>query len=148
MDGTEIRSVFEGLTPAKCWSHYDEKYKACAEECKVSQFCIPATKRRIASVVPTTPPPPQPEKVEPTPEPQPFDYLLDSLRGKYDVTEKLDLSNDKFDVYDVRKDGQMFVRAMMSKDGSNRVCFRSRSSSPVFVVDSIETAETVLAKLM
>jgi len=149
MSETEVHTLFEGIQPASCYSWYDETFKACKSECKVSQFCKPATARRIKGVVPNpTPPPPPPPLPEPVPEPAPLDYLLDSLRGKYDVTEKLDLSNDKFDVYDVKKDGQMFVRAMMSKDGSNRVCFRSRSSSPVFVVDSIETAETVLAKLM
>ena len=146
-DDIGIRSTYDGLKPAKCWGHHDEKYDACRSQCKVSQFCKPVTKRRIAGT-PPSPPPPPPPKAEPMPEPKPLDYFFEILKGKGDVKFNRKMSNDKCDVQELFNDeGSVCVRFRVVKDGSNRVMIQSSKGKEVVTIDSIKAAEKVLATL-
>jgi hypothetical protein len=145
---TEVRSVFEGLKPAKCWGHYDERHSACTKKCKVSQFCKPVTARRKAGQAPTPVAPPQPEKIEPIAEPNPHDYLLDLIRGKAEIKFNRKASNDKLDVHIVvNGSGKPIMKVAITKDGSNRVMVQSGKGKNVFTVDSLEAAEKAFASL-
>jgi hypothetical protein len=89
--------------------------------------------------------PAQPKAPEPIPEPKPFDYLLDGLRGKYDVDKTC--TKGDVDIFDVKKDKAIVARVYLWNDGSHRAGIQTKSGKKSVVIDSIKAAETVIADI-
>ena len=148
MSETEVHTIFEGIQPASCYGWFDDSFKACTTECKVSKFCQPATVRRQKGVVPNPVPPPPPAPLpEPLPEPAPLDYLLDGLRGKSTVERDNSKSNANVDIYRVTRDSALVAILGCTRDGSNRVKVQTKAGANVVTINTIEAAESLIKQL-
>lgn len=138
---TEVMlGVIEG---GRCYGYYVARHKACSV-CGIVKFCETATRKKTQkSVPPPTPPPqpePQPEPVEDIPQVSPFDYLIESIKGRHDV---IFTSGEKYDTYDVELNGKLAARIYHAKDG--RIRLMRPGGNQVFPeLKSISDAEKVL----
>jgi hypothetical protein len=137
-----VMGVFPG---GACYQHFVKSHKACSV-CAIAIRCEPATIKKAQKTVPPPPqPPPQPPPIEAQAEPEPFDYFMDSLRGKFDIEET---PGERVDMYDVMgDDGEMVMRVYHASDGRMKV-MTPAGSQTIDGLGSLEDAEEILKKLL
>ncbi len=128
----------------KCFGiHWDASVADCIK-CALSSRCQTITKQIESGKILPAPKQEKQEEIEPTEETVPLDYLLTSLEGRYDRTDKE--SEGATGIYFKDGDEVAFLVIISKKNGRIRIQTPTKEK----ILDSLETvddAEKVLVEL-
>lgn len=130
---------------APCFRNYDENFAECRVHCGINNLCKVATKNKQNKFVPPKREfKPKYESVSSLPEPSPFLYFKQMLKGKGNLKENIEISNDRVKVFDLYIDENPFARIMIA-ESDNKVLIQQEEKK-VFDLNSISDAENILKK--
>jgi len=135
----EKRKAIGELLPSSCFGHYLETSKACSN-CQIAKHCVKTTERVRSGSPPPAPGHPEPKTV---PAPDAKEYLLTTLRGKFDMSASRegDVQTWKF-----HKDGKPAFW-VMEKGG--RLGLQTRKGREVLELpSSVVEVEAALERLL
>lgn len=110
METEIIDSTQELKDLAPCFGSWDENFKECTERCELRERC----KSHLEMAAKPAPPRPPKEEVEEIPELEPRDYLVECLKGRYEVLVK---DTEKGFMIAGRKNGRMVVKVIIIPSG-------------------------------
>lgn len=136
-----VDSVDPVVDAGVCFGEYDESYKECLKQCQLRTKCKEQTK--------LAPKPVQSvedagaglvEEVEQFQDMDPFDFLVKTLEGKYDVSRKMD---GAVTVVNCKKGGKAFAQIRRTEAG--RYLIRIPAQGDLAQIGAIGTVQKALA---
>jgi hypothetical protein len=143
MSEVEVQDMMGKLDEGSCWGSWSVSDQACAK-CVIMAQCSDATKKRqsgAAAIGPTKPAPT--ETVEDIPDSDPLEYMLKTLEGKYDMSEK---KGEGKTAYYFKQEDKVVIQVFVGATGIVKV--KSAKGGGVVELQSIEKVEKVLARLL
>jgi hypothetical protein len=131
MSETEVVDPAENLKSwPECFGTWDENFQECTAICELRERC--KTHKDKAP----TPPPPEPAEdvVEELPDMDPKDYLIECLKGRYDLETK---KNKSVTILNCRKNGKPVIQIRVT--ATNRYLMRVPSKGIMLQMDVLET---------
>lgn len=142
----DVQQAIGMIAQGACYGNHTPGVEEC-DVCMIAEFCEPVTAKRRAEEEPPKPKEPvqpQEEVVEEVPSPDPFDYLLETMRGK--CQEKVQ-ENDAAICHAFGNDTGLVLQVIKAK-ASGKVKFVSCKGSRVVELESVEQVETLLSEML
>lgn len=138
--GVEVINPLEGIEGQEgpqCFGQWDAAYIECTEQCALSSQC-----KRMTEQAPKAAPPTKPlEEVEKLPEISPYEFLLQSLKGRYNVKESTGKKN--FKILICNKEGYGDV-AQIGITEAGRYCIKTEKVKlQIDEIDSVRQAAEI-----
>jgi hypothetical protein len=125
---------------AECYGEWDQKFKECTEDCTLGEQCRRAT---LAAQKPK-PPAPALEAETELPEMDPVEFLLESIKGRYDIEA---VKKAKATIYRVRKDTDRVARVTVVDNGMVQIETRS-AKLQLKALESVKQASEIFKALL
>lgn len=135
----------EGKAKAKCFGQFDAAYTECTSECALSPQCKQFTEKAPKAA----PPAPPLEETESFPEITAHEFLIQSLKGRYEVQEKKIEKSDKPSLinYLCYKDGAGVAQIGLLDDG--RYLFKTEKATlELEELESVKQASEIFKAIL
>jgi hypothetical protein len=125
---------------AKCFGQFDAAYTECTQDCALSPQCKKFTEQAPKAA----PPAPPLEETESLPDITPHDFLIQSLKGRYEVEEKKKGGLTNYLCY---KDGAGVAQVGSLDDG--RYLFRTQKATlELKELESVKQASEIFKAIL